>query len=158
MVSLSEKELCWLAGYLEGEGSFLAGSPSNPTEPGISVCSTDEDVIARVALMFGVKYWKVKGKRKSHWKEVWLTKKKGSHAVELMNILKPMMSVRWRQQIDRAIASYDDTKIKWLSEFDVAEIRRLCTTNMKQVDIGKMFGVKRETVNKIKNHKGSYKG
>jgi len=48
-------ELRWLAGLLEGEGSFLKGPPSAPRHPMIAVQMTDEDVIARVAAMFGRK-------------------------------------------------------------------------------------------------------
>jgi DNA-binding transcriptional regulator YiaG len=158
MLDFSEKDLYWLAGYLEGEGSFIAGSPSDPNNPGISVCSTDEDVIRKVARLFGVNYCQVrKNKKNINWKKVWAVKKRGFHAVELMQSLKPLMGLRRQHQIDVAVASYDFSKKKRLSESEVAEIRNLCTTNIKQAKIAAMFGTSRETVNKIKNFRDCYK-
>jgi hypothetical protein len=47
-----EFTLAWLAGLLEGEGSFSRGLPSNPTKPIISLHMVDEDVVARVAAIW----------------------------------------------------------------------------------------------------------
>jgi hypothetical protein len=44
-------DLHWLAGLLEGEGSFLKGPPSAPRHPILALQMTDEDVVARVAAM-----------------------------------------------------------------------------------------------------------
>ncbi len=41
-------ELHWLAGLLEGEGSFMVGPPSDPRRPAIAVQMTDEDVMRRI--------------------------------------------------------------------------------------------------------------
>jgi hypothetical protein len=45
----SAAELAWLAGLLEGEGSFMPGPPSNPRMPIICLAMNDEDVMARRA-------------------------------------------------------------------------------------------------------------
>ena len=47
-------DLHWLAGYLEGEGCFILASrgKNQNSYPAISVCSTDRDVIERVAHLF----------------------------------------------------------------------------------------------------------
>ena len=45
-------ELHWLAGLLEGEGSFMTGPPSSPGLPVIAVNMTDHDVMARIGQIF----------------------------------------------------------------------------------------------------------
>jgi hypothetical protein len=48
MIELSQQEtLIWLAGILEGEGSFMKGPPSSPNRPVISMVTTDIDVALR---------------------------------------------------------------------------------------------------------------
>ena len=47
------QDLHWLAGLLEGEGSFHPGPPSAPRYPVVALAMTDEDVVTRVATMFG---------------------------------------------------------------------------------------------------------
>jgi hypothetical protein len=41
---ISPGEFHWLAGWLEGEGSFLAPPPSDPRRPRISATTRDQDV------------------------------------------------------------------------------------------------------------------
>ena len=53
---MTELELVWLAGLLEGEGAFLHGPPSAPNQPRIALNMTDLDVVERVSKMFNVKY------------------------------------------------------------------------------------------------------
>ena len=50
------RDLYWLAGLLEGEGSFMRGPPSRPNMPAIAIQMTDEDVIQRVAQLWAVCY------------------------------------------------------------------------------------------------------
>jgi hypothetical protein len=99
-------ELFWLAGLLEGEGSFLAGSPSAPNMPQVAVQMTDEDVIEKVATMWEVSYHKTK-RAKSHHKQAFTTRVRGKKAVELMVRLRPHMSARRQSQIQRALESYE---------------------------------------------------
>jgi DNA-binding XRE family transcriptional regulator len=159
-MTISNSDLCWLAGYLEGEGSFSCGPPSKPGQPVISVSSTDEDIIARVALLWGVNYSEAKRKKKNpKHKLAWTVQKRSYPAVQLMLLLRPIMSNRRQQAIDKAVASYlkHGTKRRLLPE-EVETIRAMCKTVMSQKEIGKQFGVSRETVNKIKNGKfHSYK-
>jgi hypothetical protein len=148
---LTEFDKYWLAGYLEGEGSFLKGSPSSPNSPAISVCSTDEDVIKHVAYIFGVKYFKCSSKtRKQYYKPVWTVHKKGRKAVCIMELIFPYMSIRRQQQIKNAINSYKCKQKKLFPE-EKAKIKELAMTNMNQKEIATMFGISREWVNKIKN-------
>ena len=45
---VSLAEFYWLAGWLEGEGSFLAPPPSDPRRPRISAQARDQDVVVKV--------------------------------------------------------------------------------------------------------------
>lgn len=119
------KYLYWLAGILEGEGSFLPGPPSNPNVPRISVMMTDEDVIGEIAGLFGRKYHKYVPSNSNH-KPCFVVLLTGRKAIDLMTKLKPLMGKRRQAQIDRAIASYDPFAVQRRQEnsrkFSDAEI------------------------------------
>jgi len=103
-----ENQLYWLAGLLEGEGSFLKPTPSAPNRPIVGLQSTDEDVIAKVAQIFGLKYgsWHSDLYKDKGWKRVFRVYLRGARAVEFMLLIKPLMGSRRQQQIDCALASY----------------------------------------------------
>jgi len=113
--SVQETELYWLAGLLEGEGSFCCGPPSKPNSPYICVEMCDEDVVSRIARLFGMAYHPIKP-RKSNHKISYGTRLTGSKAMSLMKSLRSMMSVRRQDQIDRALRSFDPTRLqrRWL--------------------------------------------
>lgn len=100
-----ETNFFWLAGLLEGEGSFLRPSPSRPYEPKVDVEMTDEDVIRRVATLLGVSYRKRdRGRPKARM--TYHVRVVGGKAVALMWRLKPYLSARRQAQITRAIEAY----------------------------------------------------
>jgi hypothetical protein len=101
----SERDLYWIAGLLEGEGSFMKGPPSSPGLPAIQMTMIDRDVVARAAEVLGCGVITVRPRR-SHWKESYSLRMKGSRAVEWMHALRPLLGERRRHQVDRAIASY----------------------------------------------------
>lgn len=65
---MSEKELYWLAGLLEGEGSFSPGPTSAPNSARISLTITDADVVARVAALWGVGETRYRGLGGPSWR------------------------------------------------------------------------------------------
>lgn len=103
---VADHDRYWLAGLLEGEGSFLKGPPSAPRYPVLSLQMTDEDVVARVAAMLGRKMgcWQAPDER---WLPTYLVRITGAKAVAWMTALRPLMGQRRQGQIDRAVASYD---------------------------------------------------
>jgi hypothetical protein len=103
--AVSTHELHWLAGLLEGEGSFMAGPPSAPRMPVISVNMTDEDVVARLGRTFGRKVHVVKP-RNERWQTSYQVRVTGGAAVRWMTLLRPLMGARRQSQIDRALACY----------------------------------------------------
>lgn len=142
----------WLAGLLEGEGSFMVGPPSKPNLPVISVNMTDKDVVEKVAELFGTKVLPLK-KRKQKWKDNYATRVRGKKAVEIMMVLKPLMGTRRQHQIEKALASYS-VQGRRLTDKEVISIRQLCSEGkMTQKQIAKKFDLRRETVNKIHRRK-----
>lgn len=97
-------DLDWLAGLLEGEGSFMAGPPSRPFAPSISLQMTDRDVVARAAKLLGARYWQLS--RRNNRKIMYATALRGSPSVPFMKFLLPLMGSRRQTQIRKAIKSF----------------------------------------------------
>ena len=151
--------LYWLAGLLEGEGSFMRGTPSCPNLPVIALQMTDEDIVAKVSQIFGVKYSKDKPSKRHvenpHWKRVYSVRIKGQRAVDIMQEIFPLMGIRRQKQMQNAIESHQ-IKQKRFREGEIEQILALCQqSNMTQGQIAKDFGIRRETVNRIA--RGKYK-
>jgi hypothetical protein len=105
-------DLLWLAGLLEGEGSFVKGPPSRPNAIGIAVEMIDEDVIERLANLFRVALVRLPS-RNDKCKPTFRVLLRGDRAAALMNCLRPLMSRRRQQQIDAALASYKPNPRHW---------------------------------------------
>lgn len=110
IVSESEPDntLYWLAGLLEGEGSFTAPAPSEPKLPRISIEMTDEDVVQKAAGIFGVKYHRIAARKLSH-QDSFKVNLKGRFAYQMMKQLYPLLSKRRQTQIDNALKNYEYT-------------------------------------------------
>lgn len=142
----------WLAGLLEGEGSFCKPAPSSKGAPFISLQMTDEDVVAKVSQIFGVKYHQTK-KKKQHHKQCFIVVKTGFEAIEIMKEIKPLMSQRRQQQIENAINSSTVQKRKIVSQKNIEEIYKLAKAGLKQTQIASKMKFRRETINRILNKK-----
>lgn len=108
-----ETELYWLAGLLEGEGSFLAGPPSSPNCPRIQLAMTDRDVVAHAGRLFDRPVWRSDRGREIGYKPAFLTAIKGAPAASLMTALRPVIGLRRQAQIDRALARPHCRVIRW---------------------------------------------
>ena len=113
--SLPTAELHWLAGLLEGEGTFMTGPPSSPGLPVIAVNMTDEDVMARLGRIFGRKVQVVRP-RKVRWRTSYQVRVNGRDALLWMTLLRPLMGSRRQAQIDRALASYAPRPVALLTD------------------------------------------
>ena len=150
---MNRNDLLWLAGLLEGEGSFLKGPPSHPNQPIVVTQMTDEDVVQRVASLLGTSMVRNKqDKRKSHWKPTFSARLRGKKAVELMELLRPLMGKRRGEQINRAIASYKVLQ-ETLTAAQVREIRKRCSRGENMQMTATIFGVSYSTITKIKYRK-----
>jgi transposase-like protein len=108
---ISPRELYWLAGWLDGEGSFCAPPPSDPRRARICGCTTDEDVGRAVARLLGVTptYSHTESARAKGWSATWRALKRGTGAVQLMKALYPLMGIRRQAQIERALAAIGES-------------------------------------------------
>ncbi|MFD4428405.1 hypothetical protein, partial [Nocardia sp. NPDC058497] len=105
----TEVEIAWLAGLLEGEGSFamirsrVGGKVYR--YPHIIVNMTDRDVIARVAGLFGGSVYDVpryiEGRKLAYRAQI-----TGSGAAQWMKDLYPWLGKRRRSRIDEVLAEY----------------------------------------------------
>lgn len=99
---MKREDLMWLAGLLEGEGSFMKPVPSKPKSPIISISMTDQDVMERVGKLWNVKIHRRPPGGLNH-KEFWSCRIHGNPAVDLMKELFPYMGGRRKNQITRAL-------------------------------------------------------
>lgn len=100
ILSISEAEIAWLAGLLEGEGSFFMSRFGEYQYPMIVVSMTDQDVIERVARIFGTAIYPQKlDKRYPNGKRAYRVSTTGHKAIGLMEQLLPWMGERRSQKI-----------------------------------------------------------
>lgn len=88
---MTEIELAWLAGLLEGEGCFSYRADRDC--PVVEVKMVDLDVINRVGELFGRTVWMVPAQGENR-QDQWRTKIQGEPARELMRRLLPLMGER----------------------------------------------------------------
>lgn len=98
---MDSSDLAWLAGLLEGEGSFT----HNGTTPTVSVSMTDKDVIERAAKLMNsrVDFVAIRGLMT---KPQYRTMLHGIAAVELLIQLRPQLGKRRGEKVDELIADY----------------------------------------------------
>jgi hypothetical protein len=143
---MRDKDLHWLAGLLEGEGSFMKPPPSQPNQPTVALHMTDEDVVARVANLVGVRHRPVKNRNPGVWKDSFLLQVRGGRAVELMTTLRPLMGARRQVQIDRALANYDPMgRYRHKQLPDAKELKRRNASKSMRA-LAEEFGCSRQTI------------
>jgi hypothetical protein len=151
-IQMTDTELHWLAGLLEGEGSFSPGPPSAKNSVRIMLTMTDEDVVARVAQLWGVAYHEVRRDRcEAHgWKPNFYVHLRGRPAVDLMQRMAPLMGLRRQQQIERALSSYDPNLRRKLSPEQLTEIRAKVAEGRTHTQLAEEYEVDRSTISHIK--------
>ena len=153
-----QEQIAWLAGLLEGEGSFQAGLPSKPNAPSIQLQMRDLDVVAQVAQFWNVTAYQVR-QAEGAISEAFKARLRGRRSVEWMQAILPWMGQRRTEQIERAISSYRPVLVTAahrlpLEEEDVLDIyARACAgENYQQIaDDYADLGVSRNTIKDIKN-------
>jgi hypothetical protein len=137
--------LFWLAGLLEGEGSFLKPIPSAPGQPIASCRMTDLDVVELVATAFGTS---VQANDKGRHRTEFAALLRGARAVEPMTVLRPMMSRRRKQAIDRAVVGYTPPAPR-LSHREVEEICQRRSKRQTISSLARSYGVSRPTIRSV---------
>jgi hypothetical protein len=152
-VEIDELTLHWLAGLLEGEGSFCVGLPSRPYSPILIIKMTDEDTISKVASIFKVKYYLSTPKRyqEKGWKPAFAVRITGKHAVEWMTLLRPLMGQRRQMQIDKAIACYQEDTRKSLTPLQIEELRQRALNGENVLNLAREYGISKSLAYYIRN-------
>ena len=148
-------EFFWLCGLLEGEGSFIAGSPSKPGKPKVCVQMTDRDVVERVARLFGGHKVQLKKAKNVKHKDSFYVALCGDKAAELMHAMQPHMSLRRQQQISKALDS-------WIPKFHIDNhtletIVARAVSGESMQDLADEYGVSYSYVKRHKYASAAYK-
>ena len=109
--------------------------------------------VCRVADMFGTKSVYICKVAKSHYKPTYTAVVRGGAACELMRQLRPLMSIRRKSQIDKALASYNPNLTyakavaqRKLDDKEVEKIKNRYKNGESLRTIAKDYGVHHETI------------
>lgn len=94
MNGITRDELLWLAGLLEGEGSFDAHRGKYPR---VRLAMTDRDVVGRAASLMGTEFRLALHPAPA--KATWHSEVSGEKAAEIMRAILPFMGTRRSQRI-----------------------------------------------------------
>lgn len=145
--------LHWLAGWLEGEGSFMRGAPSYPNNARICAVTKDEDTAKRVAELVQRKVYVQAPPTNPKHSQMYRIVIAGKPARELMRILYPLMSARRKEQIESAVSSYvPPTKpsggaLLSYNEADFA--RELLEEGLPKAEVARRLGVSRHVLRNL---------
>jgi hypothetical protein len=152
---LSPQDLGWVAGILEGEGSFIKPPPSRSLSPVVSVVMTDLDVMEHLGLLLRTKVIPTR-RHLEHpeWKPAYCIRLTHARAASLMHTLRPFMGERRRGQIDVALAARKAALVGRrthyvLSPADRKAIAERFEAGERAIDLAEEFRVVREHVYKI---------
>lgn len=141
--------LAWLAGLLEGEGSFMLPPPSAPRSPLVVLQMTDRDVVERAASLIGVSCYAMPLRNPNH-RPVFMARARGLRAVSVMTAITDQMGQRRSERIAEAVASYCPQKPS--QKLTVEQAREVARRRRAGDDSGRLateFQVSRRTVNRI---------
>lgn len=112
-VSGESHEACdraWIAGLLEGEGSFIAGRAARSSYPVIKVEMCEQEVIERAARLLDTRVWVVPPGTEG-WRPTYVAQIAGHRAAEWMRDLRPYMGLRRMAAIDAALSAYHPIRL-----------------------------------------------
>lgn len=102
---MDTKDICWIAGLLEGEGYFgMRKSGGYKGTPVIQLQMTDRDIVSRASELFKSKLYGPHGPYGAGKKKTWQTMTFGSNAVGWMMTIYQIMGERRRKKIDETLA------------------------------------------------------
>ena len=108
--SVEACQRAWIAGLLEGEGSFIANRTARWSYPVIKVEMCEQEVIDRAARLLDTRVWLVPSGTNG-WRPTYVAQIAGHRAAEWMRALKPYMGIRRTAAIDAALAAYRPVRL-----------------------------------------------
>lgn len=149
MVCMTELDIAWAAGLLEGEGSFTARTNSPVLR--VSCVMTDLDILERLQSIFGGLIHKNSRDTKhykDHWKDSWSWSASGDTAKTIMTSVLPYMGGRRSNKINELLESrkvYEERVSAKLDNCTQAALYYLNNDTTLQ-KTAPLFGVSWETV------------
>ena len=118
---MTETEIAWLSGWLEGEGYFGIGAGT----PALIVNSTDLDVIQKATKLIAVgKLVQSPKPQKPHWKQQYRIQLYGENAATIMRLIRPYMGQRRGEAIDTALQLYAEIEARRKDRISATLIRK----------------------------------
>lgn len=102
---IATADIAWLAGLLEGEGSFVSRKENG--DPRIMLDMTDRDVIDRAAALLGVNHIGVRNPGLRHHKHVYIIRLSGDKAAAWMMTLYSYMGQRRRHDMKAVLKRWE---------------------------------------------------
>ena len=133
-MSVSVKDIAWLAGILEGEGSF--GLTNKGKSPAIWLGMTDSDIVERVRVLIdpSKSINLFKDIRKEGYKTSYRVTFNGSRAVEWMMTIYSFMSVRRQAKIRECLVAWKihEVDVKRINS-PLAKAKRSLTNRLQRM-------------------------
>jgi hypothetical protein len=110
----SAARLAWLAGLLEGEGSFLSARFDGHSYPRVQMTMCDRFVLERaMTLMPSSRIYTITDKRSAErgWSDLWMVRVNGAAAAAVMRAVLPWMGSRRTRAIDRSLSAWRPIRI-----------------------------------------------
>jgi hypothetical protein len=139
LTPITDQDLAWLAGLIEGEGTFLAGPPSAPRTPAVQLSMVDRDVVERAGSLLEAGVQVIRSRRQN-WRTAYSVRVRGMRAVLWMKRLRPLMGARRQAQIDRALASYAPDPRRVMNEERAAAALRALGAGESVKTVAERFG------------------
>ena len=108
--SMEARDRAWIAGLLEGEGSFIANRGARASYPLIKVEMCEREVIERAARLLDTRVWVVPPGTEG-WRATYVAQIAGHRAAEWMRALRPYMGRRRTAAIDAALSAYHPVRL-----------------------------------------------
>jgi transposase len=137
-------EIAWIAGLLEGEGTFGMSDRSIC----VKILMTDRDIIERAAaLLRGHMYTRRAPKIDRPRRPAWVAQVKGPGAAGWMMTIYRLLGARRREQVRRAISKWREMRYVRVSPLVEREIlEALKTAGITKTDVARRLHVSRDTV------------
>ena len=110
----ADARIAWLAGVLEGEGSFVSARFDGHCYPRVQMTMCDRFVLERaMTLMPGSHIYAVSDKRGAErgWSASWIVMVNGLPAAEVMRSVLPWMGSRRTRAIDRSLSAWHPIRV-----------------------------------------------
>jgi hypothetical protein len=111
----NEARMAWLAGILEGEGSFVSAKLGRYSYPRVQMTMCDRFVLERaMTLMTGSRIYAVTDTRGTErgWSEAWIVTVNGRAAAPVMRAVLPLMGARRTKAIDRSLSAWRPIRLE----------------------------------------------